>query len=146
MLAVNVREFKKVLERAGSNPIFELQVSDSTQTMNAILKDRQMRPVDGTLVHLDFMQVLMDQPIEVTVALDFEGAPIGVEKGGTFSVVSRDMRVSCLPDRIPDKITVDVSGLDIGRSIHVAQITLPEGVTASDLDLTLASVVAPREE
>lgn len=146
-LAVNIHEFKKAVEQAGSNPIFDLQVREDggTITKSAILKERQIVPLDGSLVHLDFLQVYMDEAIEVTVPLEFVGKPIGVEKGGVFQAVARDLRISCLPSDIPNIITVDVSTADVGHSIHVADIPLPSGVTALQEEGTaLATVLAPK--
>jgi len=148
-LAVDVRDLLKALEKAGSNPIFDLQIRDngSTTTSRAILKERQVRPVDGSILHLDFLEILADQAIEVTVPLEFHGTPVGVEiGGGEFQIVTRELRVSCLPDDIPNLIAVDVSGLEIGKSLHLPDISLPAGVTAlQDENTVLAAVAAPRK-
>ncbi len=149
-LAVQIHEFHKAVEKAGSNPLFDLRIStdgDTETTMIALLKERQIRPVDSSLVHLDFIQVFMDEPIEVDVPLEFVGKAIGVEKGGMFQTAAKEIRVSCLPADIPDEIVVDISQLERGHSIHVGQITLPEGVKpATDLGIALATVVAPKKE
>ncbi|MGO8821571.1 MAG: 50S ribosomal protein L25 [Desulfomonilaceae bacterium] len=149
-LAVQVHEFRKAVEKAGSNPLFDLRISTDgapETTMIALLKERQIRPVDSSLVHLDFIQVFMDEPIEVEVPLEFVGKAIGVEAGGMFQTAAKEIRVSCLPADIPDEIVVDISKLERGHSIHVGQITLPEGVKpAMDLGIALATVVAPKKE
>jgi large subunit ribosomal protein L25 len=149
-LSVDVREFRKAMEQGGRNPLLDLKVTEDGKvvaTRVAVLKERQMRPVDGSLVHLDFLEILMDEPIEVTVAIEFEGKPVGIDKGGLFQPVTRELRVMCLPDDIPSSITVDISGLDIGDSVHIGQITLPKGVSAvQDAGVSLASVAAPMKE
>ena len=149
-LCVDAREFRKAMEEGGRNPLLDLKVTENGKvvaTRVAVLKERQMRPVDGSLVHLDFHEVLMDEPIEVTVAIEFEGKPVGIDKGGLFQPVTRELRVLCLPDDIPSSITVDVSGLDIGDSVHIGAITLPKGVSAvQDAGVSLASVAAPMKE
>ncbi len=149
-LSVDVREFRKAMEEGGRNPLLDLKVTENGEivaTRVAVLKERQMRPVDGSLVHLDFLEVLMDEPIEVTVPIEFEGKPVGIDKGGLFQPVTRELRVMCLPDDIPSSITVDVSGLDIGDSVHIGAITLPKGVTAvQDAGISLASVATPMKE
>lgn len=148
-IAVNGHDFKKAMEQAGTNPLFDLQISEQgkVNTRRALLKERQTRAWDGTLVHLDFLEVFMDESIEVTVPLEFEGKPIGVEKLGVFHVASRELLISCLPDDIPDVIKVDVSGLDIGHSLHVGEITLPKGVSAiDDPGVAVATVAAQRKE
>jgi large subunit ribosomal protein L25 len=149
-LAVDVHAFHKAIEKAGSNPIFDLRIgADAGEDMTkiALLKERQIRPVDSVVMHLDFIQVFMDEPIEVVVPLEFRGKAIGVEKGGMFQTASKDIRVLCLPADIPDEIVVDISNLERGHSIHVGQITLPEGVKpAMDLGIALATVIAPKKE
>jgi large subunit ribosomal protein L25 len=149
-LSVDAREFRKAMEEGGRNPLLDLKVTENGKVVAsrvAVLKERQMRPVDGSLIHLDFHEVLMDEPIEVTVAIEFEGKPVGIDKGGLFQPSTRELRVTCLPDDIPSSIIVDVSGLDIGDSVHVGAITLPTGVSAvQDASLSLASVTAPMKE
>jgi large subunit ribosomal protein L25 len=145
-LALNEHEFRKLLEQAGSNPLFDLQIDGST-SRSALLKERQVRAVDGKILHLDFHEVLMDEAVEVSVTLEYDGKPIGVEKGGDFLIITREIRVSCLPGNIPAKIVVDVSTLELGHSVHVGEISLPEGVTADmEAGVALASVTAPRKE
>ncbi len=145
-LALNAHEFRKLLEQGGSNPLFDLRI-DETTTRSALLKERQVNPTDGKILHLDFHEVLMDEVVEVTVPVEFEGKPIGVEKGGDFLIVMREIRVSCLPGNIPAKIVVDVTTLELGHSIHVGEITLPEGVTPDmEAGIALASVTAPKKE
>ncbi|MBI4964649.1 MAG: 50S ribosomal protein L25 [Desulfomonile tiedjei] len=148
-IAVDNHEFRKAVEQAGTNPLFDLQITEKGEvsTRRALLKDRQTRPWDGTLVHLDFLEVFMDESIQVTVPLEFEGKPAGLDKGGMFHVASRELVISCLPDDIPDVIKVDVSGLDIGDSVHVGAITLPKGVVAlEDAGVALATLAAPKKE
>ncbi|HMK36956.1 MAG TPA: 50S ribosomal protein L25 [Desulfomonilaceae bacterium] len=148
-LAVNIHEFKKALEDAGSNPLFDLKIADagSTVSRSALLKERQVRPFDGSLVHLDFQEVLMDESIEVTVPLEFEGKPLGLDKGGEFHIISRELKVSCLPGDIPNVITVDVSQLDVGQSIHAGDLVLPQGASAiTEATVAVAAVALPKKE
>jgi large subunit ribosomal protein L25 len=149
-LAVVIHDFRKLLEEAGSNALFDLQIADGTGgtfTRTALLKERQARPTDGALIHLDFLQILMDEPIEVAIPVHFVGKAVGVDKGGMFQSAVRELRVSCLPDDIPSSITIDVSALDLGHSIHVGEISFPKGVTpAQDLGLGVASVLSPKKE
>jgi large subunit ribosomal protein L25 len=149
-LAVEVHGFKKILEQSGTNVLFDLQIGagdDASATRIAMLKERQAKPTDGSLIHLDFQEILMDEPIEVTIPVHFEGKPLGVDKNGMFQPAVRELRVSCLPNDIPSAINIDVSALDLGHSIHVGEITFPAGVTpAQDLTLAVASVLAPKKE
>lgn len=147
-LAVDVREFQKVLDEAGSNPLFDLKIrgEEGVSGRRALLKMRQVDPVDGRLVHLDFVEIFMDESVEVPVPVEFDGKPVGVELGGMFQVVTREIKVSCLPDNIPAVIVVDVSGLELGHSLHVGDITLPDGVTAVvDSNVVLATVASSKK-
>jgi large subunit ribosomal protein L25 len=148
-LSVKGHEFRKMLDQAPANPIFDLQIISETGTTSrmAMLKQRQVRPLDGALVHLDFLQISMEQPIEVTVLLEYVGEPIGVDKGGAFQAILRELKIEALPAAVPQKITVDVTNLDLGHSIHVGEITLPEGVKAlHDASAPLATLLSARKD
>jgi large subunit ribosomal protein L25 len=147
-LTIDLHEFKKALDQAGSTPIFDIHVAGdgAAITKSALLKERQMRAWEGTVVHLDFVEVFMDEAIEVTVPLEYEGKPAGLDKGGMFHIVARELRVSCLPGDIPQVITIDISGLELGHSIHVEDIQLPQGVSSLEEPGTaLASVASPKK-
>jgi large subunit ribosomal protein L25 len=148
-LSLNEHEFRKIYERAGSTSLFDLQIKEDggVFTRSALIKERQIRAFDGTILHLDFQEILMDEAIEMAIPVEFEGKPIGLEKGGDFLITLRELRVSCLPGNIPESIVVDISNLDLGHSIHVGEITLPEGVSAvTEAGVALASVTTPRKE
>jgi large subunit ribosomal protein L25 len=148
-LAVNVREFRKIIAQSGSNVLFDLQISGGdagSVRRTAIMKERQIRPVDGEIIHLDFLEIVMTEAIEVAVPIRFDGKPVGLDKGGLFQAATRELKVSCLPDDIPNEIVVDISGLDLGHSLHVGEIELPNGVSpAQDPSLALATVVAQKK-
>jgi large subunit ribosomal protein L25 len=146
-LSVNEREFRKLLERAGTNPLFDLQIQDGEKAnkQTALLKERQVRPVDGTLIHLDFIEIFMDELVEVSIPLHFEGKPVGLEKGGMLQPTVREVLVSCLPGDVPDSITVDTTELDMGHALHIGELILPEGVsTLQDPSIAVVAVVAPK--
>ncbi len=148
-LSLDAHQFRKLLDTLKSNPVFDLEIDGGSgaTTRKAMLKERQVRPINGELIHLDFMEVSMDEVIEVDVPLHFEGEPIGVEKGGSFQIVLRELRIEALPGSIPEAITVDVSSLDMGHSLHVSEITLPEGVKSlADPGTALATILAPKKE
>ncbi len=148
-LSLNEHEFRKIYERAGSTSLFDLQITEDggISTRSALIKERQIRAFDGTILHLDFQEILMDEAIEMAIPVEFEGKPIGLDKGGDFLITLREIRVSCLPGNIPGAIVVDVAGLDLGHSIHVGEITLPEGVSAvTEAGVALASVTTQRKE
>lgn len=114
----------------------------------AMIQEIQHSPVGGDVLHVDFHAVSMDEKIEADVPLEPVGVANGVKNfGGLLEQSLRTLEVECLPRDLPDKITVDVSALNIGDSIHVRDIGLPTGVAAkTQPDLTAFSVVAPAVE
>ncbi len=130
----------------GDNIIFDLQIQSDkgAQTHKAILKDVQIHPIKGTYLHADFYEISMDKEIRVRVPIRLVNNPIGVTKGGILQHVRRELVISCLPDRMIDSLEVDVSGLDIGDSLHIKDMDLPEGTKSiQDENLTIAVVAAP---
>lgn len=126
---------------------FKADAGDELDGQMVILKDAQRDPVKRRIIHADFFEIRMDREIEVTVPVHVVGKAPGVDDGGTLEHILREIDVRCLPDRIPAAIDVDVSGLGIGESIHVSDLVLPEGVTATvDPRLAAVAVVAPQTE
>jgi large subunit ribosomal protein L25 len=147
-LAVDTRQAKQVMRSAGHNVIHELQVPGGDK-VPAMLKDWQVDPVRGDLLHLDLQRVAMDVMLRVRVRVNTVGEPHGVKvQGGIFERVTRDIEVECLPGDIPEEITVDVSELTIGRQLRAADLPLdPAKVRLiSEPQRVLAHVVAPTKE
>ena len=119
----------------------------------ALPRDVQLDPVTDLPIHVDFMRVGVGTRITVAVPVMFtsqESAP-GLKRGGILNIVRHDIDLVCSVDNIPDHITISLDGLDIGDSIHISMVTLPEGVrpTITDRNFTIASIAAPtavREE
>ena len=133
---------------AGENILVELEIAGEKTTRTAMVQEVQHSPVGGDVLHIDFHAVSMDEKIEADVPLEPAGTPNGVKNfGGLLEQSLRALTVSCLPRDLPDKITVDVSDLEIGDSIHVRDIKLPDGVAAKvQPELTVFSVLAPTVE
>ncbi|MFN3407325.1 MAG: 50S ribosomal protein L25, partial [Caldimicrobium sp.] len=113
----------------------------------AILKEIQKDPVSDLFIHLDFQLIEEGRPIEVEVPLEFVGKPIGITKGGILEIILHELTIECLPTEIPDKIVVDISNLDIGDSLHVRDLQLPQGLKVKDHpEETVTTVVAEEEE
>ena len=103
--------------------------SDSgKRSHTVIIQSISHDPVMDTITHIDFHQISMTEAIHVNVPVKALGEPAGIKKGGVLEHMVWELAVECLPANIPDAITVDVSGMDIGDSIHVADITPPEGI------------------
>jgi large subunit ribosomal protein L25 len=127
---------------AGMNTLIELSVDGTTRTV--LVKELQREPVRGRPLHTDFYLVDLDQTVEVSVPIHLVGRAPGVELGGILDHPLREIELECLPRAIPEGVEVDVSALQVGDSIHVRDLELPEGASVrTDENLAVASVVAP---
>ncbi len=110
----------------------------------ALIKDVQFHPVTGEILHFDLYEVDLTQKILVKIPLHFVGKPKGVIQGGILQPIVREIEVECLPMDIPEFLNVDVTSLEIGHSVHVRDLQVPEGVLIpSDLATTIVNVAAP---
>lgn len=114
----------------------------------ALLSDVQHHPIEDYIIHIDLHEIAQDEILHAEVPVTSVGEPAGVKTGGgLLETMLRTIRVACLPRNLPEMITVDVSHLQIGHSVHVRELVLPEGVTASNPpELPVFSVFAPKEE
>src|SRR5438874_4960230 len=145
-LQVAAREINAMMSHAsGENVLVELEIEGEGSSRTALVQEVQHSPVGGEIRHVDFHAISMDQMIQAEVPLEAMGTAVGVKTfGGLLEQSLRALAIECLPVDLPDRITVDVSQLNIGDSIHVRDIQLPSGVTAKvEPDLTAFSVVAP---
>src|SRR2546428_4741665 len=145
-LQVSARDINATLSHAsGENILVELEIAGQKATRTALLQEVQHSPVGGDILHVDFHAISMDEKIQADVPLEPLGIATGVKNfGGLLEQNLRVLPIECLPRDLPDKVTVDVSALNIGDSIHVRDIKLPDGVTAkTPVDLTGFSVLAP---
>jgi large subunit ribosomal protein L25 len=145
-LQVAAREINALMSHAsGENVLVELEITGENSSRTALVQEVQHSPVGGDIRHVDFHAISMDQMIQAEVPLEPIGTPIGVKTfGGLLEQSLRVLAIECLPADLPDRITVDVSHLNIGDSIHVRDIQFPSGVTPKvQPDLTALSVVAP---
>jgi large subunit ribosomal protein L25 len=145
-LQVSARDINAMMSQAsGENVLVELEIGGDRQSRTALVQEVQHSPVRGEIRHVDFHAISMDQMIQAEVPLEPLGTAVGVKTfGGLLEQSLRALAIECLPVDLPDRITVDISHLNIGDSIHVRDIQLPAGVTPKvQLDLTAFSVVAP---
>ena len=132
---------------AGMNTLIDLRVDGGEASQQVVLvKELQRDPVRGVPLHADLYQVDLQASIEVSVPIHLVGRPQGVELAdGILDHSLRELEIACLPRAIPESFDVDVSALEIGDSIHVRDLALPQGVELrSDPDLSVASVMAAR--
>ena len=148
-LQLSRRDLTTVLSHAsGENILVELEIAGEGNTRMAMVQEVQHSPVGGEVLHVDFHTVSMDETIAAEIPIEPTGTANGVKNfGGLLEQSLRELTVECLPRDLPDKITVDVSNLNIGDSIHVRDIKLPDRVIAKDQpELTVFSVLAPTVE
>jgi len=148
-LQVSKRDLSLLLSHAsGENILVELEIEGEKASRLALMQEVQHAPVGGEILHVDFHAVSMDEMIEAEVPLEPFGIAEGVKTfGGLLEQNIRSLEIECLPRDLPDIITVDVSRLNIGDSIHVRELPLPKGVTTRvPADLTVFSVLAPTVE
>lgn len=137
---------KLLLEEGGRNRVMTL-AGDGLSGKQAMIKDFQIDPVKRHLLHVDLLEIDPNRKIEVTVALNFVGRAAGVADGGVMNIIERTISVKCFANAIPKHIDIDVSALKIGGSIHLDELTLPEGLEkASHQNPTLVTVVPPTKE
>lgn len=138
--------YKNLLGEEGRNRVYKIE-SGALQGKNILIKDWQVDPLSRKLVHVDLLEIDVSKKISVTVAINFTGKSIGVAEGGVLNIIGRSVEVRCLPTSIPKHIDVDVTTLAIGRSIHLSEVALPEGVEkAGQDDPTLVACVPPAKE
>lgn len=131
-IAVRSNEFRKALYTGKLlGHLVTLKYGDETQPV--IAKAVDMHPVTDEPWHFDLYRVDEHQQIKIAVPVHFKGQDesVGLKRGGTLNVVAHEVEVSCHADQIPEEIVVDVAGLDIGDAVHISDLKLPAGVTAT---------------
>lgn len=147
-IKINSKELTGFVQAtAGEQVMVNLQFPDGENRL-ALMKDYQVDPVIGELLHSDFFEVSLSEEIKVTVHLTTKGEPVGVKRdGGILQHGVREIEIQCLPDRIPGHIAVDVKDLEVGKSIHVSDLVLGEGIKViTDPAEVIATVVMPAAE
>jgi large subunit ribosomal protein L25 len=148
-VSLDPRELDLVLRNAsaGINTLLDLKVAGGGDFdgRQVLVKELQRDPISGAYLHADLYAVDLKQTIHVSIPIQIKGSAIGVTLGGgILDHATRELDVECLPNAIPEEFAVDVSQLEIGDSIHVRDLGVPEGVEIlNDPDVPIVSVVAP---
>ena len=141
---VSWHDLRRVLAGAA---LIDLKVAGKTRPV--IVKDQQQHPVRDELLHIDLLEVRLDEKIQTQVSVHLEGAEEapGIKEGGVLEHVTHQLNIEALPTDIPDGIHVDVSGLEIAATMHLSEISAPSGVTFLDdsEETIIATVVVPTE-
>jgi len=149
-LEVNSKEFADLLHHSASeNLLVDLSVENDARSKRlALLQEIQHHPLDGKVLHVDFHEVAENEKVTVQVPVETTGEAVGVKTGGgVLEHVLFKLKVRCLPKDLPEQIVIDVTSLEIGKSIHLGDIKPPEGVEIlGDKHITVVAVAAPRAE
>jgi len=132
---------------SGEQVMVNLQFKDGESKL-ALMKDYQVDPTKRELLHVDFFEVLLTEKVKVSVHITTTGESIGVKRdGGLLQNPLREIEIECLPDKIPGHVKIDISGLEIGQSLHVGDLKLEEGIKVlTNHGEVIANVIAPAVE
>jgi len=149
LLSVNRKELIQALNTsAGANVLIDLKIEGGKKRKETVMvKELQRDPVKDIFLHVDFIGISLEDKLQVKVPISFNGEPLGVKEGGVPSVQLREVIVETLPTDIPEFLEVDISQLNIGDSLNVSDLQIPEGAqVVGDPDETIISVLAPTIE
>jgi large subunit ribosomal protein L25 len=139
------KELAKLINTAAAEQVMiDLQFAGGERKL-ALLKDYQVDPVNRELLHTDFFEVSLTEEVRVTVHVGTVGEPIGVKRdGGILQHTLREVEIECLPDRIPGKIEVDISQMEVGQAVHVRDLAFGEGIKVlTDPSDVIVNITAP---
>jgi large subunit ribosomal protein L25 len=147
-IALDPRQISQIVHSERAHTAVLTLETPGADAARVMVKDWQTDPVRGSLLHVDFVRVTRDTRVKVRVPIHITGEPQGVKvQGGIFEFVLREVEVECLPDDIPERITVDVTDLTIGRNLRVAHLPVGANIEVlTDRDRVVAHVVALRAE
>ena len=147
-IEINEREFQRLVRAKKANHLIDLALPGEENDCVSVIKEIQRDCIkDDRFLHIDFQHVAMNEKISVDCMVELVGLPIGVkDDGGILEHPLRRIHIECLPANIPEKLTVDVSGLHIGESIHVKDVSFENVTIKSAPEEVLAVVLAPSKE
>jgi len=142
---VDARDFQRMISGVStSNTIVDLEVEGGDGVHKTLIREIQVDPVSGEILHIDLNEISLTERIEIEVPVELEGVSPGVKNaGGILQHSIRSLAMRCLPHQIPERIVLDVSHLNVGDAIHVSDLDLPDVEILVDPETTLANVVLP---
>lgn len=143
-VTVDARELSRLVQSVSvENTIVDLEVGDGA-SYKVLIRELQWHPFRNEMLHVDFFHVAMDEKIYVEIPIVLLGTPVGVKnKGGIVDHQLRELEVYCLPASIPEKVEVEIAGLDIGDAIHVSDLIIPDVEIETDPERSVVTVLAP---
>lgn len=149
MLSVDAHKLEQIVKKGNINQLLlNLTIKDANILgKSAMIKELQRHPITHEFLHVDFYEVAMDKKIRISIPITTVGKSKGVELGGILQIIRREIDVFCYPNQIPETLTVDISELDIGDSIHIEEIPLPKGIEIpADVNFTVITVLSQKAE
>lgn len=146
---VEARSLAEFLRGGHGGVLVDLRIEggDGEQTETVMVREVQRNPITGQLLNIDFHRISLEEEVTTVVPITLVGEPEALKHGGILEQVLREVQVSCLPTVIPDHLEVDISGLDIGGTLHADALPAPEGVALQvDPGEAIAVMAAPRIE
>jgi large subunit ribosomal protein L25 len=146
-IAFDVAKLERLIatSHGGLNTLIDLEGDSKASGRTVIAKDLQREAVRGAIIHGDFYEINLREKIEVAIPIHIDGEAQGVVLGGVLDQQLREVEILCLPNAIPDDVRIDVSALELGDSLHIGDLVLPDGIElVTDESLTIATVIVPR--
>lgn len=132
-LVAKAKDVEMLLKNASvNNSLVEVAVTDASWKGKALIREVQKHPWRPDIYHVSFFAVAGQDSVEVTVPVNLEGEAEGVREGGVLEQIITELTIQCPPDQIPEVINIDVTEMPVGTTLHIGELNLPEGVTASD--------------
>jgi large subunit ribosomal protein L25 len=142
--SIEERELRKALTGDhGLHAILDVVPEGSQKPRHAVLKEYQLDPTRARLLHIDLQEVRLDQAIHTQVVVELVGESEGVKEGGVLSQIQREVNVEALPMEVPDRLELDVSAMNIGDTLRLSDLRVPEGVKLLDDPETVLATVTP---
>ena len=146
-LSLDLQETEYLFQRiAVENTILELEIEGDDEPVQTLIRDIQAYPHKPGLLHVDFLRIQKGVAVEVDIPVILEGIPVGVrESGGILEQIINELRVKCIPSKIPENYTLEVTDMEVGDSFHVSDIQVEDDVDIlAELDRTICSVQVPK--
>jgi len=144
--AVDPHALRPVLGHGGTHAVLSVTVEGHSKAHNAIIKELELDRVKSTVTHIDLQEIRLDETIETTVAVSFEGEAIGLKSGGMLDESTREVTIKGLVTAIPERLVLDISAMDINDTAKVGDLVVPEGIEVlNDPDEVLCSLLPPRK-
>jgi large subunit ribosomal protein L25 len=147
-LALDRHEFELfAAHHAAGSTLVDLEIEGQKKRIAAMIREVQRSPVKGTVLHIDFLEVAMNKPVQASITLHLVNDPAGVRAGGILTVNLHEVNIEALPGDLPEILEVDVSALELGDLLLISDVKPPAGVTMlDDPEAVVASVQTPRVE